>query len=346
MTAPEPAPAPAESAAVGTGEPAPAVSDGASDEPDRPTARVHRTIPDAPDPRTRYRRALHLGTALRNLWASRSITLSLAWRDLRASYSQEVLGFAWALIGPIMLMIVLTFLKGVSNTTINTHGIAYPLFLYIGLLPWTFFTGSVSSGAGSLVNNPLLNKVYAPREVFVIAQIIESAVNTGAAAVALIALFFIYGTAPAATSYWAIPLLVILVAFTVGFSLFVAGLTVYLRDLRHALPQALQLGFFVTPIFWSLSGLSSTWQKIVCAINPNAAVIDGLRRSVLYGEAPERDAHDHRGRRVRGVGGRIVPVVQATRDGLRGCQLKAASRSTTCGSGSAWTAAGDSCATT
>ena len=111
---------------------------------DRPQ-RVHRTIPETPDPRTRYRRALHLGTALRNLWASRSITLSLAWRDLRASYSQEVLGFAWALIGPIMLMIVLTFLKGVSNTTINTHGIAYPLFLYIGLLPWTFFTGSVSS---------------------------------------------------------------------------------------------------------------------------------------------------------------------------------------------------------
>ena len=102
-----------------------------------------------------------------------------------------------------------------------------------------------------------------------------------------------------------------------GFSLFVAGLTVYLRDLRHALPQALQLGFFVTPIFWSLSGLSSTWQKIVCAINPNAAVIDGLRRSVLYGEAGDLDAHDHRGRRVRGVGGRIVPVVQATRDGLR-----------------------------
>jgi len=198
-----------------------------------------------------------------------------------------VLGFSWALIGPIMLMVVLTFLKGVSNTTINTHGIAYPLFLYVGLLPWTFFTGAVSSGATALVNNPLLNKVYAPREVFVLSQVIESAVNTIAAAVALIVLFVIYDTAPASTSWWAIPLIVILIAFTVGISLFVGGLTVYLRDLRHALPQAIQLGFFVTPIFWGLSWLSRGWQIVVCAINPNAAVIDGLRRSVLYGQSPD-----------------------------------------------------------
>ena len=119
------------------------------------------------------------------------------------------------------------------------------------------------------------------------AQIIEAAVNALAASVALIALFAIYSTWPAATSWWSIPLVAILIAFTVGFSMFVAGLTVYLRDLRHALPQALQLGFFVTPIFWSLSGLSRTWQIIVCTINPNAAVIDGLRHAVLWGETPD-----------------------------------------------------------
>lgn len=288
MNAPDPAPPPAGPVAADPADPgAPDRPGGdAPDDSDRPTARVHRTIPDAPDPRSRYRRALRLGTALPDLWASRSITFSLAWRDLRASYSQEVLGFAWALIGPIMLMIVLTFLKGVSNTSINTRGVAYPLFLYVGLLPWSFFTGSVSAAATSLVNNPLLNKVYAPREVFVLAQIIESGVNTLAASVALIALFLFYETTPSATSYWAIPLILIMLAFTVGFSMFVAGLTVYLRDLRHALPQALQLGFFVTPIFWSLDGLSSTWQTIVCAINPIAAVIDGLRHAVLWDEAP------------------------------------------------------------
>jgi ABC-2 type transport system permease protein/lipopolysaccharide transport system permease protein len=262
-------------------------ADGAPSADARPTARVHRVVPDAPDPRTRYRRTLRLGKALPDLWASRSITFSLAFRDLRASYSQEVLGFSWALIGPIMLMVVLTFLKGVSNTTIDTRGIDYPLFLYVGLLPWTFFTGSVSAGASSLVNNPLLNKVYAPREVFVLAQVIESAVNTLAAAVALIVLFAIYATWPAATSWWSIPLLAILVFFSIGFSIFVAGLTVYLRDLRHALPQAIQLGFFVTPIFWSLSGLSRGWQILVCAINPVAAVIDGLRQSVLWGDTPD-----------------------------------------------------------
>jgi ABC-2 type transport system permease protein/lipopolysaccharide transport system permease protein len=297
VNAPDPAPAPADPTVAGpeATEPTERAEDDTDDETssgpvvhdrDRPTARVEREIPDAPDPRTRYRRALHVGTALRSLWSSRHITWSLAWRDLRASYSQEILGFSWALIGPIMLMVVLTFLKGAAGATVNTNGVEYPVFLYIGLLPWSFFTGSVSAGANSLVNNPLLNKVYAPREVFVLAQIIESAVNTGAAAVALIALFVIYGIVPAATSWWAIPLLAILLLFTVGFAVFVAGLTVYLRDLRHALPQAIQLGFFVTPIIWSLSGISAGWQVVVCAINPNAAVIDGLRRSVLYGETP------------------------------------------------------------
>jgi ABC-2 type transport system permease protein/lipopolysaccharide transport system permease protein len=285
VNAPDAAAGPVEpgvTAPVAPGAPGPDMTE----ESDRPTARVHRVIPDAPDPRSRYRRTLRLGRAVPDLWSARSIAFSLAWRDLRASYSQEILGFAWALIGPIMLMVVLTFLRDVSNTSINTRGVAYPLFLYIGLLPWTFFTGSVSAGASSLVNNPLLNKVYAPREVFVLAQIIESVVNTGAAAVALIALFAIYDTAPSATSYWAVPLLLVMMVFTVGFCLFVGGLTVYLRDLRHALPQAIQLGFFVTPIFWSLDGLSTTWQAIVCAINPIAAVIDGLRRAVLWNEAP------------------------------------------------------------
>src|SRR6478609_4554502 len=139
VNAPDPAPAPADPTVAGpeATEPADDDTDDASSsgrvahDRDRPTARVDREIPDAPDPRTRYRRALHVGTALRSLWSSRHIMWSLAWRDLRASYSQEILGFSWALIGPIMLMVVLTFLKGVSNTTINTHGVAYPLFLYV-----------------------------------------------------------------------------------------------------------------------------------------------------------------------------------------------------------------------
>ena len=221
------------------------------------------------------------------MWESRGITLSLAQRDLRASYSQEVLGFAWVLIGPIMLMVVLTFLKNVSNTKINTGGIEYPLFLYVGLLPWTFFSTSVSSSAGSLVNNPLLNKVYAPRETFVFAQIIEAVVNTVAAAVALIVLFVVFGRMPKPASVWAVPLVAILLVFTVGVSLFFASLTVFVRDVRHALPQALQLGFFVTPIFWGLADVSEGWRILICAVNPVAAVIDGLRRSVFFGQSPD-----------------------------------------------------------
>ena len=105
------------------------------------------------------------------------IIWSLTIRDLRSTYSQEVLGIAWALLAPFTLMVVFTFLSNRVGGNIHTGGVWYPIFAYVGLLPWTFFSSSVSSGGTSLVGNALLNKVYAPREVFPISDILGSIVN-------------------------------------------------------------------------------------------------------------------------------------------------------------------------
>ncbi len=243
-------------------------------------------VPDAPPPELRYRRAFRLKQSMNALWRSRTIIWSLTIRDLRSTYSQEVLGFAWALLTPLVLMIVFTFLEGRFGGGINTGGVWYPIFLYVGLMPWTFFSGSVSSGGTSLVGNPLLNKVYAPREVFPIAEIFGTVVSTLCASVALIILFIIDGRLPSVTSYWAIPLLVILLIFTLGITVLVAAMTVFLRDMRHALPLFLQVGLFATPIIWPLTKIASEYRLAYVAVNPMAGIIDGLRRCVLYDQAP------------------------------------------------------------
>jgi ABC-type polysaccharide/polyol phosphate export permease len=245
-----------------------------------------RPVPDAPPPGMRYRRAFRLKTSLTALWKSRGIVWSLTVRDLRSTYSQEILGLAWALLAPITLMVVFTFLQGRFNAKIHTGGVWYPIFLYVGLLPWTFFSTSLSSGGTSLIGNPLLNKVYAPREVFPISDIIGSIVNALCASFALGVLFVIDGTLPSATFYWIAPLLLILLVFTTGITLLIAGLTVYLRDMRHALPLGLQLGLFLTPILYGLTEIPPEYRNVYVAVNPLVAVIDGMRRCLLYDQAP------------------------------------------------------------
>jgi hypothetical protein len=111
-------------------------------------------VPDEPPSNLRYRRAFKLKSGVGELWRSRSIIISLTVRDLRATYSQEVLGFAWAVLAPITLMVVFTFLNNRLPKGIETGGVWYPIFLYVGLLPWTFFSGAVSSGGTSLVSRP------------------------------------------------------------------------------------------------------------------------------------------------------------------------------------------------
>jgi ABC-2 type transport system permease protein/lipopolysaccharide transport system permease protein len=250
--------------------------------------RVLTPVPDEPPPGLRYRRAFKLKRGAVELWRSRMIVWSLTVRDLRATYSQEILGFAWAVLTPLVQIVVFTFLfnrLGGSNK-IDTGGVWYPIFIYVGLMPWTFFSGSVSSGGTSLVGNALLNKVYAPREVFPIAEILGTVVSTLMASVALVVLFVIDGRVPSVTSYWAIPLLAILLVFTLGVTLLFAGMTVYLRDMRHALPLFLQVGLFLSPILWPLTQIPKNLRIVYVAINPVGGIVDGLRRCVLHDQAP------------------------------------------------------------
>jgi ABC-2 type transport system permease protein/lipopolysaccharide transport system permease protein len=246
-------------------------------------------VPDAPPRELRYHRRLRPGAVVRELLHARELIWTLAEREVRARYKQTILGFAWALITPVTLMLAFTlFFDRVAD--IDTGGAPYALYSYVALLPWTFFSNSVSQGGQSLTSNlALLNKVYCPREVFPLGSIAVAALDTLVATAVLGVLFGALQYAPRPESIAVPALLAVQVAFTVGVALIVSVVTVYLRDLRQALPIILQFGLFATPVAYGMDAVPSWARPVYSFLNPLAPVIDGYRRTVLLGRPPDWD---------------------------------------------------------
>jgi ABC-2 type transport system permease protein/lipopolysaccharide transport system permease protein len=242
----------------------------------------------APPPELRFRRRVRLGASLRELWRARELVFSLAERDLRARYKQAVLGFSWAVVTPLLLMVAFSLIFP-RVAKIDTGGVPYPLFSYLGLVPWAFFSTSVSQGGSNIINNAgLLNKVYCPREVFPIASVAVAAVDGLIATVVLGVLFVVFSFMPQPESWWVPILLAVQVVFTLGVAMALSAIMVYVRDIRHLLPIALQLGLFATPVAFSLDQLlPAGLQPVYVALNPLGGVIDGYRQAVLYGQTPD-----------------------------------------------------------
>jgi ABC-type polysaccharide/polyol phosphate export permease len=233
-----------------------------------------------------FRLKVRVVPAIREVWQRRELVRTLAERDLRVRYKQAVLGVAWSILTPLALMIVFTvFFQRVAK--VDTGGAPYALFTYLGLLPWTFFSTSVSQGGQSLVvNNQLVNKVYCPREVFPLASMAVAAVDTALATLVLGLLFVVTGFMPKPTTVWVPVLLAVQVAFTFGVTLVLSAVLVFLRDLRHVLPIILQLGLFATPVAYGIEAVPDRYRLLYAALNPLGPVIDGYRRTVLFGQAP------------------------------------------------------------
>lgn len=247
--------------------------------------RATTDVPVVPPPEWRFRRKLHPAALFHELWEARTLVRTLAEREVRIRYKQAVLGFAWAVVTPLVLMVAFTLFRKAAR--IDSGPAPYPLFTFIALIPWTFFSTSVAQGGLSLINNvPLLNKVYCPREVFPAASVVVAGIDSVMSTVVLGLLFLRYGFMPKPTTIWVPAILPIQIAFTLGVTLVVSSVMVYLRDLRHALPLILQMGLFVTPVAFPLDVVPWKFRHAYVALNPLAAVIDSYRRTVLYGQPP------------------------------------------------------------
>ena len=219
---------------------------------------------------------------LSELWSYRELFGFLTLRDVKVRYKQTVLGALWAVIQPFVLMVVLSaFFGRVIDLEDKTGGMPYPIFLYAGLLPWTFFAAAVTASTNSIVSNAhMLRKIYFPRLVIPVASVGAPLLDYAVAFMVLLGLMAWYGVAPTATILL-LPLLVlvtIIAAMGVGIAL--SGLTVSYRDFRYVVPFMLNVWFFLTPVIWPVQIVSKQYRWLL-RLNPMGGTIEAFRASVL-----------------------------------------------------------------
>jgi lipopolysaccharide transport system permease protein len=217
---------------------------------------------------------------LRELWSYRELAYFFVWRDLKVRYKQTAFGLLWAVLQPVLLMLVLTVafgrIGGVSQTEVP-----YPLFALAGLVPWTLFAQSLIGSSDSLVEaSNLLQKVYFPRLLLPIAAVGSFLVDFGFALIVLFALMLIYGVGPSVAMLWIIPLTLLALATSLAVGIWLAAVNVRYRDVRYAVPFLAQLWLFASPVAYSGSVIPPEWRGIYY-LNPMAGVIDGFRWAIL-----------------------------------------------------------------
>lgn len=215
-------------------------------------------------------------------WEYRELLLFLTWRDISLRYKQTALGAGWAILQPVLTMLVFSLFFG-SLAKVPSDGIPYPLFSYCGLLPWQLFAYALSSSATSLVTHErLVTKVYFPRLIVPVAAVLAGLVDFAIAFVVFGGMMVYYGVRPTA-AILALPFFVVLtVAAAVAVGLGLSALSVRFRDVRYALPFVTQLWMFATPIAYPSSLVPTSWRPVY-GLNPMAGVVEGFRWALLRG---------------------------------------------------------------
>lgn len=217
---------------------------------------------------------------LKDLWEYRELLYFLVWRDITVRYKQSTLGMAWALIQPLLTMIVFSVLFG-WLVKVPSDGMPYPLFAYAALLPWQLFASAVTSSSNSLAaNQNLISKVSFPRIIIPVSAVAVNLLDFAVGSVALLGVLALYNAALTAAVF-VLPLLALVtLAAALGLGLWVSALSVRYRDVRHALPFLIQVGMFATPVVYSASLVAESW-RMLYAINPMVGVVEGFRWALL-----------------------------------------------------------------
>jgi homopolymeric O-antigen transport system permease protein len=227
-----------------------------------------------------------IGLGAGELWRHRDLAYFLVWRDLKVRYKQTAFGAAWAILQPVLLMLVFSaFLGRIEG--IGASGIPYPLFALSGLVPWTLFSQSLTSASNSLVNSQnLIAKVYFPRLLLPLSAVASHIIDFLIAAAVLLVAILLFGRVPPLTFLW-VPLLgmcAVVVALAVG--LWLAAINVRYRDVKYAIPFLIQLWLFASPVAYS-SDLVPRQLRAIFALNPMTGVIEAFRWVTVGGAKPD-----------------------------------------------------------
>jgi lipopolysaccharide transport system permease protein len=219
----------------------------------------------------------------RDIWKYRELFYFLAWRDLLVRYKQTVVGVVWALIRPLLTMVVLTVVFGKLGK-MPSGGVPYAILVLCGLLPWQFFSIAISESGNSLVNNAgLISKVYFPRLVVPTSSIVVGFVDF-LISLAFLAALMIWHRFTPSPAVFALPFFLLLgLAASVGCGLWIAALLVEYRDFRIIVPFIVQFGLYLSPVGFSSGVVPQKW-RLLYSLNPIVGVIDGFRWSILGGE--------------------------------------------------------------
>jgi lipopolysaccharide transport system permease protein len=217
----------------------------------------------------------------RLLWQYRELLYTLALRDVKVRYKQTVLGAAWAVIQPMMTMIVFSLFFG-KLAQIPSDGIPYPIFAYAALVPWTFFATSLQKSALSLVSNAnMIRRIYFPRLMLPLSAVISSVVDFLIAFGVLLGMMAFYGIAPTVNVVWLIPLTHLAIITVTCAGLWMTAVNAMYRDVTHIAPFIIQLWLFITPIAYPSSLIEDDLLRTVYSLNPMVGVIEGYRWALL-----------------------------------------------------------------
>ncbi|MFC1831318.1 ABC transporter permease [Thermodesulfobacteriota bacterium] len=219
----------------------------------------------------------------RDLWRYRELFYFLAWRDILVRYKQTLIGIAWALIRPLLTMIVFTIVFG-KLAKLPSGGAPYPIMVFAAMLPWQFFATSFAEAGNSLIANAnMISKVYFPRLVMPTSAVIVSFVDFIISFVIMLGLMLCYGFMPEIRIF-TLPLFICF-AFTASLAvgLWIAALNVRYRDFRYIIPFIVQFGLYISPVGFTSSIVPDKW-RLLYSLNPMVGVIDGFRWAILGGD--------------------------------------------------------------
>lgn len=217
---------------------------------------------------------------LRELWIYRELIYFLTWRDLKVRYKQTALGAGWAVLQPVLSMVVFSiFFGGLLN--VSSGDVPYPIFSYAAVLPWGVFSKALNDTGRSLVSNrAMLTKIYFPRMAIPLASVFSSMADFLIAFIVMLGLMFYYKIAPT-SNIWTLPFFLLLAVITaLGVGLWLSAMNVLYRDIGYMIPYITQLWFYLTPIVYSASEVPEQWQFFY-ALNPMVGVVEGFRWALL-----------------------------------------------------------------
>ena len=221
---------------------------------------------------------------LRELWAYRELLYFLIWRDVKVRYKQTLLGATWAILQPVLTMIIFSLLFG-GLGGIKSDGMPYPLFAYAGLLVWTFFSNAVTNSGNSLVGSAhLITKIYFPRMIVPAGAVAAGLVDLALAFVVQVGLLIYYGVHATWALLMVFPLVILTTLLALGVGMWLSALNVKYRDIRYAIPFLIQLWMFASPIIYPISMLPQKWRWVV-TLNPVTGIIQNFRIA-LFGNQP------------------------------------------------------------